>query len=73
MTTIFKLSWVPISFKISGPDEFVDRIKGLSYEEIANKNEGKNSSQVQNIRFNQAQSYKSNIEIQKFSKKMLKK
>ena len=41
-------------------------------EEIANKNEGKNSSQVQNIRFNQAQSYKSNIEIQKFSKKIAK-
>ena len=41
-------------------------------EEIANKNEGKNSPQVQNIRFNQAQSYKSNIEKLKFSKKITK-
>ena len=37
-------------------------------EKIASKNEGKNNSQIQNIRFNQVQSYKSNIEKQKFSK-----
>jgi len=37
-------------------------------EKIASKNEGKNNPQIQNIRFNQVQSYKSNIEKQKFSK-----
>ena len=41
-------------------------------EKIANKNEGKNNPQIQNIRFNQAQSYKPNIEIQRFSKKIAK-
>ena len=42
-------------------------------EKIANENEGKNNPQVQNIRFNQAQSYKHNIEIKKGSKKVVKK
>ena len=37
-------------------------------EKIASKNEGKNNPQIQNIRFNQVQSYKSNIGKQKFSK-----
>ena len=37
-------------------------------EKIAIKNEGKNNPQIQNIRFNQVQSYKSNIGKQKFSK-----
>jgi Bax protein len=41
-------------------------------EKIASKNEGKNNPQIQNIRFNQVQSYKPNIEIQKFSKKISK-
>ena len=36
-------------------------------EKIANKNEGKNSPQIQNIRLNQVQNYKSNIEIKKNS------
>ena len=33
-------------------------IFNIFIEKIANKNEGKNNSQIQNIRFNQAQSYK---------------
>ncbi len=37
-------------------------------EKIASKNEGKNNPQIQNIRFNQVQSYKSNLVKQKFSK-----
>ena len=41
-------------------------------EKIANKNEGKNSPQIQNIRFNQIQSYKSNIEIKKSSTRIVK-
>ncbi len=41
-------------------------------EKIANKNEGKNSPQIQNIRFNQVQSYKSNIEIKKSSTRIVK-
>ena len=41
-------------------------------EKIANKNEGKNNPYVQSIKFNQVQSYKSNIKIQKFSKKIAK-
>ena len=41
-------------------------------EKIANKNEGKNSPQIQNIRLNQIQSYKSNIEIKKSSTRIVK-
>ena len=41
-------------------------------EKIANKNEGKNSPQIQNIRFNQIQSYISNIEIKKSSTRIVK-
>ena len=41
-------------------------------EKIASKNEGKNNSQIQNIRFNQVQSYKSNLVKQKFSKITIK-
>ena len=41
-------------------------------EKIANKNEGKNSPQIQNIRLNQIQSYKSNIEIKKSSTSIVK-
>ena len=41
-------------------------------EKIANKNKGKNSPQIQNIRFNQIQSYKSNIEIKKSSTRIVK-
>ena len=41
-------------------------------EKIANKNEGKNNPYVKSIKFNQAQGYKSNIKIQKFSKKIAK-
>ena len=41
-------------------------------EKIANKNEGKNSPQIQNIRLNQVQNYKSNIEIKKSSTRIVK-
>ena len=41
-------------------------------EKIANKNEGKNNPQIQNIRFNQVQSYKHIIEIKKSLKKIVK-
>ena len=41
-------------------------------EEIANIYLGIYSPQVENLRFNQAQYYKSNIEVQKFSKKVAK-
>ena len=41
-------------------------------EKIANKNEGKNSPQIQNIRLNQVQNYKSNIEIKKNSTRIVK-
>ena len=41
-------------------------------EKIANKNEGKNSPQIQNIRLNQIQSYKYNIEIKKSSTRIVK-
>ena len=41
-------------------------------EKIASKNEGKNNPQIQNIRFNQVQSYKSNIEIKKSSTRIVK-
>ena len=41
-------------------------------EKIANKNEGKNSPQIQNIRLNQIESYKSNIEIKKSSTRIVK-
>ena len=41
-------------------------------EKIASKNEGKNNPQIQNIRFNQVQSYKSSEEIKKSSKISIK-
>ena len=41
-------------------------------EKIAIKNEGKNNPQIQNIRFNQVQSYKSSEEIKKSSKISIK-
>ena len=41
-------------------------------EKIANKNEGKNSPQIQNIRLNHVQNYKSNIEIKKSSTRIVK-
>ena len=41
-------------------------------EKIAIKNEGKNSLQIQNIRFNKVQNYKSDIEIKKSSKRIVK-
>ena len=41
-------------------------------EKIAIKNEGKNNPQIQNIRFNQVQSYKSSEEIKKSSKIRIK-
>ena len=41
-------------------------------EKIAVKNQGKNNSQVQNVRFNQAQSYKYNIETKELSKITIK-
>ena len=41
-------------------------------EKIAIKNEGKNSLQIQNIRLNQVQNYKSNIEIKKSSTRIVK-
>ena len=41
-------------------------------EKIANKNEGKHSPQIQNIRLNQVQNYKSNIEIKKISTRIVK-
>ena len=41
-------------------------------EKIAIKNEGKNNPQIQNIRLNQVQNYKSNIEIKKSSTRIVK-
>ena len=41
-------------------------------EKIANKNKGKNSPQIQNIRLNHVQNYKSNIEIKKSSTRIVK-
>ena len=43
-----------------------------NFEKIAVKNQGKNNSQVQNVRFNQAQSYKYNIETKELSKITIK-
>ena len=44
-------------------------ISNFFVEKLANKNEGKNNSQIQNVRFNQAQSYALVKKINKISAK----